>query len=332
MLRLSRRAMRLTIRARRDELRVSTSPRAHFLQLIWRRARALRVPRESASVRHLHETQFLFRPDLRVSLHMHLGASRASRPATDVWPQAMRQRPSEMPPAGSSRQLRRARLIPESLSSRLRILPHRAESPAHVASVAQRFIARVLMSWPARAADPQGVPRRFASAPRDPGLMPPSAHHARARSGPAESRPERRPLLQRESSFLPRSTPNRMVDRETGGARILAFRSRALPLARLHRREAATAGPAPGNLLAWREVAPVTLHYASPRAAAAVHVEHPAAAPAVPIVKSPAQAAGQSARAASAPALDRAATDRLADEVIRRIERRVRIERERRGI
>jgi hypothetical protein len=30
--------------------------------------------------------------------------------------------------------------------------------------------------------------------------------------------------------------------------------------------------------------------------------------------------------------LDRAATDRLADEVIRRFERRVRIERERRGI
>jgi hypothetical protein len=65
---------------------------------------------------------------------------------------------------------------------------------------------------------------------------------------------------------------------------------------------------------------------------ATTHIEHTTVAAAAPTVARAAQPAAHSARAVAAPALDRAVTDRLADEVIRRIERRVRIERERRGI
>lgn len=334
MLRLSRRAMRLTIRAGRDDAQTTASPYLRFSLLIWRRARALRLPRESAAARHLHESHVSIRPDVRVSVHMHLAASRASRLAGRVWPQAIRQRRSEMPLAvGSSRLLRWPRLIPESVPNGLQILPRLVAAPGRAAALAQRLVARVLTSWPARNRDRPGIPQHAGPAPRDAAFMIPSVRHTGARGGPADIRPEGRRLLRRESSFLPRLAPNRVVDRETGEARILAFRSPALLPARLRRREVVTAGPVPGNLLTWREVAPVTLHYASPRAAApAVSVGHPPATPTVPLVKSSAQAAGQSPRAAAAPMLDRALTDRLADEVIRRIERRVRIERERRGI
>jgi hypothetical protein len=141
--------------------------------------------------------------------------------------------------------------------------------------------------------------------------------------------------LRRESSFRPRLIQYRLADQGMREAGLPGLRSPALPpVARLHRRETPTAGPVPSNLLMWREVAPVTLHYANARAMTppATHMEHTTAVSAAPTVARPTQPAAHSARAVAAPVLDRVATDRLADEVIRRIERRVRIERERRGI
>lgn len=334
MLRLSRRAMRLTIRGGRGQSEGIGSSRLYFAQLIWRRARALRLPRENAAARHLHENHVFIRPDVRVSVHMHLAALRAARSATGVWPQGMRQRRSETPlTTRFSRQLRWTPLIAESRSNRVRIVPQLVDTPGRMASLARRLIARMLMTRPARAAAQASVPHGAGPAQRDAALAIPSMRHTRVRGGPAETRPERQRLSPRDAFLLPRPASGRLIDRETGEARILAFRSRALPAGRLRRAEVATAGPATGNVLTWREAAPIPLHYATPRATApAVHLEHTAPMPPAPSVKSPTPASGQSARPAPAPVLDRAATDRLADEVIRRIERRVRIERERRGI
>jgi hypothetical protein len=335
LLRLSRRAMRLTTRRSRDETATTASARARFAQLIWRRARPLRLAREKAPPFHLHESHFFIRPDVRVSVAMHLAASRGPRTTAVVWPRSTRQRWPDIPLAtGPPGRRRWARSLQESLPHRPRIMPPLLESPAQAASFARGLVARVLTSWPARALARPDVVHRAGPAAREAAPPLPPTRPTTARSGPTESRPEHRRPLRRESSFLPRLIPYRLADRELREARLGDLRSAAfLPAARLHRRQAITAGPMPSNLPAWREVAPVTLHYANSRAMApaAVHIAHTAAA-AAPAVARPVQPAAHSARAVAAPVLDRAATDRLADEVIRRIERHVRIERERRGI
>ncbi len=326
LLRLSRRAMRLTVHPELDETRGIAS-RTHFSKLIWRRRRTLRLPRETALALHRHESHFFIRPDVRVSVRLHLAASRAAR-AEGVWPGSMRHRWRDAPRAGISGRTRRAPFVPESLSSgpRMRRPP---EASAHVVSVGQRVVTRVLTSWLQRAVDGAVMAHR-AGPTRAAALLLPAVRPS-MRGGPLESRSERRRLMRRESSALPHLTLHRLAVRKMREARMGGLRSPAfLPAARLRRREAA-AGAVPGNRLTWREVAPVTLYYVPPRAMAAptVQIEHTAAAP---IVSHPARSAAQFARTAAAPMLDRAATDRLADEVIRRIERRVRMERERRGI
>ena len=336
LLRLSRWAMRMTFRWNRDEAATGALARARFSQLIWRRARPLWLSREKASALHLHEHHLLIRSEVRIAVQMHLIAARAPRPDAVVWPRSTRQRRPNIPLAtGLSGRSRWGRALPEWLPHRSRINPPRLESPAQVVSLARRFIARVLSSWPARALVQPGVAQRVGAAAREAVLPFPTLRPAGAHSGPTESRPERRRLLQREASFFSRLIPNRRSDQGMREARLGGLHSPAfVPAARLLRRQAVTAGSVPSNLLTWREVAPITLHYANPRTMAlpAAHIEHTPAAAAAPTVTRPAQLAAHSARAVAAPLLDRAATDRLADEVIRRFERRVRIERERRGI
>lgn len=328
LLRLSRRTMRLTIRPERDGKRAIAS-RMHFSQLIWRRTRVLRLPREKGLALHRHESHFLIRPDIRVSLQMHLDAARAARPVVGTWPGWVRHRRPDVSLANPARLHRSS--LPQPMSSGPRIPRPLVETSAHAVSLARGLVARLLTSWPARAVDEATVTCRAATGPRAAILQLPAVP-PRMRGGFLESRSERQRPLRRGSAFLRGLTLYHFADREVRAARTGGFRSSAfLPAARLRQPEVA-AGVVPGNPLTWREVAPVTLHYAGPRAAApAVQSEHTAAA-AAPIVSHPARPAVQSARAAAAPVLDRAATDRLADEVIRRIERRVRIERERRGI
>jgi hypothetical protein len=336
LLRLSRRAMRLTTRRSHSEAATITSARARFSELIWRRACPPRLPREKASALHLHESHVLLRPDVRVSVQMHLAASRVPHAAAVVLSRSTRQRrPDIVFATGPSGRLRWTRSLSELLPHRLRTIPALLESPSQAASLARQLIARVLTSWPARALVRPDVAQRAGLAAREAALPFPALRPTRARSGPTESRPERRHLLRRESSFRPRLIRYRLADQGMRESQLVSLRSPAfLSVARLHPRETATAGPAPSNLLMWREVAPVTLHYANSRAMTppATHIEHTTAVPAAPTVARPPQPTAHSARAVAAPVLDRVATDRLADEVIRRIERRVRIERERRGI
>lgn len=336
LLRLSRRAMRLTIRLTGEEARRPGLPHRRFAQLTWRRARALWLPRERAAPLHLHQSHFLVRPDVRVSVQMVLAAARAARWAAAVSLQLTWRRSPETPQRqGGLGRRSGARLLAEPRSSRLRRDRPLVESPAAAAPGVRRLAARALMSWPVRAgervraAEPAGYMLRHTDA-----MLVPAARHRRAYSGRTEHPSVRERPRRRESPFLPRLVPSRLLDYESRGVHARSFRSSTLPSAvRLRRRERVGAATVSNNPLAWREVAPLPLHYASPKAAGApLPLIEPAAVTTAPPAVRPMQAAAQSARAMAAPTLDRAATDRLADEVIRRIERRVRIERERRGI
>lgn len=330
VLRLSRRAMRLTARGRRDESVGS----ARFSQLIWRRRCPPRLPRPRAAALHLHASHFLIRPDVLVSVQMHLAAARPGR-AEVAGARSTRQRLSDaVLAAGPSARVRRARSAAESSPHRLQVISPFLESPARAVTVARRVIAGTLATWPARVLARPDVARRAISPAREAALTFPAARTVRARGGPMESRPERRQALRHESAFLPPLVRRRRSDQGKRESELAAFRAPAiLAPVRLHRREAAAAGLVPANLPTWRDVAPVTLHYVDSRAKtpAAAPIEYTTAT-AAPAVASPVPAAAHSARLVAAAVLDRAATDRLADEVIRRIERRVRIERERRGI
>lgn len=335
LLRLSRRAMRLTTRRGRDEAAAGASARIRFAQLIWRRVRPPQPPREKASALHLHRSHFLIRPDVRVSVQMHMAVSGAPRAAVSARSRSRRQRRSEMVfAAGPSGRMQWDHSRSEPLPHRGRIIPPFLELPAQAAARARRLIARVLTSWPARAPTRADAAQRAETAAREAALPLPAIRSNTARGESTESRPERRRPLRRESSFLSRLIPRRSTDQERREPPLAGLRAPAFPpAARLHRRQATAAGPIPPNVLMWRDVAPVTLHYANPRAMtpSAAHPERTIAAAAPPVAR-PAQPPVPSTGAVAAPVLDRAATDRLADEVIRRIERRVRIERERRGI
>ena len=337
LLRLSRRAMRLTARRGRDEAAATGLARTRFSQLLWRRGRLLPSLRERVSALHLYESHFLIRPDVRVSLQMHLAAPKVGRAAAVVVSGSARQRRSDTVFAtGPNSRLRRTHSLSESPPPhRLRVAPPALESSVRAASLTRRLIAGVLMSWPARVlARPEVAPHPATPAAREATGPLAEARSARNRVAPMASRLERRRPPRHESSHISPCIPPRLIEQSVpeshpAGRRLPAFQ----PAARLRVREPAAAGAIPANLLMWRDVAPVTLRYANPRATPpqAAHIEHTTAA-AKPAVARSAQPATHSARAVVTPVLDRAATDRLADEVIRRIERRVRVERERRGI
>lgn len=335
LLRLSRRAMRLTIRPAGGEMRTTGLAHLRFSQLIWRRARALRLPRDRATALHLHESHFLIHPEVRVSVQMYLAAARAARWAAAVLPQLAWKRSPEMSQLNGAWGRRHgAQLLAQPLSSRSRSVQPRMEASPSGASVARRLVARALMSWPAGAVERASAPQRAGQLLRQAALLLPVSRRNSSRSGAAEHRPLLERRLQRESSLIARLVPLRL-DSESRGAPMPGLRAPTIaPAVRLSRREMASVSAASGNLLASREVVPVPLHYATPKATTTrvAHMEPAVATTATTPAARAMQPAAQAARGISAPMLDRAATDRLADEVIRRIERRVRVERERRGI
>lgn len=296
---------------------VSPRPRVSFAQLVWRRVRVPGVPRTQLLAPRLYHSQWLIRPDIRISWQLHFATAGGTpgRPGVELQfrtgecPRRLPQLPRP-PRLSQFLQLQRFPPFPQSLS-RPGSIPRSAAS------------ALVPVQGPMSGAARLGAVR--------------TTHITSLRHNTHAAAVFHRVVHER-SLVRALHGPRKVLHELIVAWRTLDFpRRRQSPMAATP--PAHFKAPGPAVPLAYRPGAappPLALHYSQSRTPRESRVETVRVEKTTPVATtaSPTAAAiTHTLRTQSAvPALDRTLTDRLADEVIRRIERRVRLERERRGL
>jgi hypothetical protein len=303
----------------------------HFAQLLWRRARGLRRARADLRAVHVHESHFLVHSGLKLALALHFAAARAASPPAAAAPRSARPRAADPARASSYGPHARPALRAAGL------LPGRSPAASPVVRAPSRTATGVTPGLRPRASRRAWVEQLAERLPRaravlrDFGVLPRLEHRRAQRDAAIGRRAKAEPGF---SSHLTSPPVRGAHPGERSTPRILVHHRYAVEGATRAGRLAAPPRQPAAPARATRPVAPVPIYYASARAgelpsapvAAATSAPTPPPAAREPRARATVPYAGPPA------ALDRAMTDKLADEVMRRIERRVRIERERRGI
>ena len=335
LLRLCRRGMRLVLRGVRN----GTPPRpfaAAVGRLIWRRVRASRLERADGHLPwlHQHRHHVLRRSDIRVAVELCWVTRKAAPSGLATSAHALPlSTPSTAPVVEATRRSWHALLTRPSRHQRL----PPTHSPLALSTRARPVTPSVgLSTCLDRRVAAEGGPtilRRVGPALRSyisqPGIARRSVEQmvAIARIG----RHQRHAVaLRREPAFS-----GRALDRGNSFGYFRELRRPATePVAHSRDYAGAIATTTAKYSQARREPSPVPLHYARGRSAPTPVERTPAST--APTRASPPTRVPQTnptvSHVAPAQTLDRVVADRLADEVIRRIERRVRLERERRGV